>query len=149
GEAAGFATPVIGALGTTYYVGFVAGCLLLPRLVERFGHIRCYAALAAVSTSAVLLHAVFVVEWAWPVRRVLFGFSFAGRFAGVESGRNGQTASESRGRVLGTYMVAAWIGVIGGKMLFAVEPAQPLQRFSLAASAIALSIVPVALTTGA
>ncbi len=149
GEAAGFATPVIGALGTTYYVGFVAGCLLLPRLVERFGHIRCYAALAAVSTSAVLLHALFVVEWAWLTLRLLFGFSFAGLFMVVESWLNDQTTSESRGRVLGTYMVATWIGVIGGKMLFAVETAQPLQLFSLAAIAIALSIVPVALTTGA
>jgi MFS family permease len=46
-------------------------------------------------------------------------------------------------------MIATWLGVIGGKMLFPLAPPDAYQLFSFAAMAIGVSIIPVALTTGA
>ena len=42
-ELLGFGAAQIGLMGSTYYVGFVAGCLLTPLLMRRVGHIRTFS----------------------------------------------------------------------------------------------------------
>lgn len=148
GELAGFPTAIIGSLGTVYYIGFVAGCVLLPRTVRRFGHIRSFSALAAIAASTALLHALFVTPWAWLPFRMVIGLCFAGLFMVIESWLNERATPQTRGRILSVYMVATWIGVIGGKMLFSLATADAFDLFALAAIAVALSLVPIALTTG-
>ena len=148
GELAGFSTPLLGALGTMYYIGFVAGCLLLAATVRRVGHIRCFAALAALAASAALLHALVVLPWAWLVLRLGLGFCFAGLFMVIESWLNSQTQPETRGRSLSLYMVATWMGVISGKLVFSLAPPETFELFSIAAIVIGLSLVPITLTRG-
>jgi len=49
----GFSTFSIGVLGSLYFAGFAAGCLLGPWLIERIGHIRTFAAMAAIATARI------------------------------------------------------------------------------------------------
>lgn len=149
GELAGFSTKMIGGLGTVYYLGFVAGCMLLPGTVRRVGHIRCYSALAAITSSIALLQAMLVVPAAWIVLRAAMGFCFAGLFMVTESWLNDQTTNATRGRVLGLYMIATWLGVIVGKMLFATMLPEGFDMFAVVSIAVGLSLVPIALTDGA
>jgi MFS family permease len=149
GESAGFSVAMIGALGTSYYLGFIVGCLLLPALISRFGHIRSFAAIAAVAASGTLIHILDVTPWTWLVLRAVVGFCFAGLFMVVESWLNDQVVSETRGRVLGLYMVAGWFGMVGGNLLFALDAPTGFPLFALASIAICVSLVPIALTTGA
>ena len=44
-----FPDSLIGLMGSIYFVGFMAGCLVVPRLIRRAGHIRTFASLAAVA----------------------------------------------------------------------------------------------------
>jgi MFS family permease len=90
-----------------------------------------------------------VLPWAWLSLRLVFGVAFAGLFMVIESWLNDQTTSSSRGRVFATYMIATWLGVVAGKMVFPLASPDAYQLFSFAAIAIGLSIVPVTLTTGA
>jgi MFS family permease len=149
GQLAEFPTVLLGGLGTVYYIGFVTGCILLPRTVRRVGHIRCYSALAAIAASLALLHAMVVAPSAWLLFRLLVGVCFAGLFMVTESWLNDQTTQENRGRVLGFYMVVTWLGVISGKMLFSVSLSDDFHLFALASVAVGLSLVPIALTDGA
>jgi len=149
GELAGFPTTVIGGLGTAYYLGFVIGCLILPQTVRRFGHIRCFSALASIAASIALLHALFVLPSVWLIFRVSIGFCFAGLFMVIESWLNDHATIQNRGRVLGAYMVATWLGVIGGKLLFSIALPNSFDLFAVASIAIGLSLVPIALTTAA
>ena len=145
-DIAGFATTLIGGLGTAYYLGFVVGCLQTPHLVHRVGHIRCFAALAAVGACVVLTHGLIVDPWIWIGLRLLMGYCFAGLYMVVESWLNERAGSETRGRILALYMIATWAGVVGGKLLFPLAPADGFVLFALACMLIALSLVPVALT---
>ena len=52
GEIEGFGAGLIGGIGTAYYLGFFSGCVLLPPLMRRVGHIRMFAA-----AGALVLHA--------------------------------------------------------------------------------------------
>lgn len=45
-DIAGFPVEVIGILGALHYVGFVIGCLRLPTMIRRIGHVRSFSALA-------------------------------------------------------------------------------------------------------
>ena len=43
----GFATAATGAVMSTFYLGFLGGSLLAPRVVQQVGHVGVFAALAA------------------------------------------------------------------------------------------------------
>jgi hypothetical protein len=51
----GFSHLAIGAMGSFYYAGFVAGCLAGPRVLAQVGHIRTFAVAAALAAATVLL----------------------------------------------------------------------------------------------
>jgi MFS family permease len=148
-ESAGFSVTMIGGLGTFYYVGFIVGCLLLPRLISRVGHIRSFAAVAAVAASGTLVFVLAVSPLTWVVLRAVVGFCFAGLFMVVESWLNDQAMSETRGRVFSLYMIAGWSGTVGGNLLFSVDAPTAFSLFALASIAISVALVPIALTTGA
>jgi MFS family permease len=149
GKLAGFSTVTIGSLGTVYYFGFVVGCMFLPRIIRRFGHIRSFAAFAAVASSAALMHTLVVTPWTWLVLRVTVGLCLAGLLIVIESWLNNQAAQQRRGHVFGLYMAVTWFGIVGGQLLFAIPLSQSFQLFAFVSIAICLSLVPVTLNTGA
>ncbi|MDE2465370.1 MAG: MFS transporter, partial [Alphaproteobacteria bacterium] len=57
---AGFGDLSIGLIGSAYYAGFVAGCLGIPRLLTRIGHIRTFAIAGGAAAATVLLQSMFV-----------------------------------------------------------------------------------------
>ena len=138
----GFPTVAIGALGTAYYVGFVAGCLYGPRIIQRVGHVRTFAALAAIAASGVLILAMLVEIVAWIVLRKLLGFCFAGLYMVIESWLNGGADRDIRGRLLSIYMVVNMAGLTGGKMLLATSEPSSFLLFGIVSICISLALVP-------
>src|ERR1700745_2245584 len=51
-----FPTPVTGLVMSCYYVGYLLGTLIAPRLLRRIGHVRVFAAFAALASVASLVH---------------------------------------------------------------------------------------------
>ena len=142
----GFHAFWIGLIGGGYYLGFVFGCLATPYLVRRAGHIRVFAALAAVASSIALLHLLATLPWAWILFRVGTGFCLAGIYMVIESWLNEQASNETRGQVFSIYMVVNLSGLTLGQMLLAVPDPASFTPFVICAMAISLSLVPVALT---
>ncbi|MDG4648192.1 MFS transporter [Roseibacterium sp. SDUM158017] len=148
-EIVGFETEAIGLLGTMYYAGFVLGCLRLPGTVRRIGHVRCYASLSAAAASLALVHALTAAPVVWMGLRLLAGFCFAGLFMVAESWINDRATPQTRGSILGQYMLATWIGVIVGKLVYPLAAPDTFELFALASIAIALSMIPLTVTNGA
>src|SRR5687767_5359969 len=65
----GFATTSIGLIASGYSAGFVVGCLSIPHIVRRVGHIRTFAVMAAIAASVVQLMALLVEPLAWILLR--------------------------------------------------------------------------------
>ena len=59
GELDGFGATLIGGIGTAYYAGFFSGCIFLPPLMRRVGHIRMFSAAGALVAAATLIHGLF------------------------------------------------------------------------------------------
>ena len=110
-DAEGWSTDVIAMIGASYALFFTLGCLIVPRLVARVGHIRAFAALGTLTVSSMLLHAMEPTAWFWIVVRGMAGFSIAGAYMIIESWMNEETSNEERGLAFAVYMVVGMGGM--------------------------------------
>ena len=144
----GFPTTLTGILMSGYYAGFLLGSLLAPRLVARVGHVRVFAALAALASSAILIHALWIHPAAWTVIRLVTGFCYAGLYVVVESWLNDQATNQTRGQLLSLYMMVTLGGAAGGQLLLNVADPAGVHLFILVAILVSLSSIPLVLSTG-
>ena len=61
----GFSDASIGLMQSAYPAGSLLGCLIVPRLIMRVGHVRIFAALASLASTAALIHLVTHDLWSW------------------------------------------------------------------------------------
>lgn len=142
----GFPTTVTGFVMTGYFVGFLLGSIIAPRIVQRVGHIRVFAALASLASASVLMHAVFVDPWTWGAMRIVTGFSYAGLYVVAESWLNDRATNETRGQILSIYMVVAYGGMTAGQLLLNVGDPLGFDLFVLISVLVSLALVPISLT---
>jgi len=144
-----FSTTSIGIMGTTFYAGFIVGCVIGPKVLKRVGHIRCFAAFAALTAAAVLAHPLVLASPAWWALRFLVGLCLSVLYMVVESWLNEEVSNEIRGRVLSLYIIVGNLVTIGGQLMLNLYEPGGMELFSLVAMLIALSLVPLSLTTAA
>ena len=94
-----FSLLALGLIGTGWSVGFVAGSLFVPMLVQRVGHIRAFSIMAAIGTITILLNLLWINDISWILLRALSGFCFAGAAMIVESWLNEVAENKSRGTI--------------------------------------------------
>lgn len=143
---AGMSELMVGISASAYFLGFVAGCMLNPRLVSRVGHIRAFAVLTALMISAILCLDLFGHWSAWLLLRFLTGAAICGLYTVIESWLNSQARPESRGRLLAVYTVVTLVAMTGGQFLINVGPVASSAPFIVAALCMALAILPVGVT---
>ncbi|MFP4207970.1 MAG: MFS transporter [Wenzhouxiangella sp.] len=146
GELEGFSSAMLGLIMGAYFAGFVAGTLIIPRVIRRVGHIRMFAALASVASVATLSHGLMVNPVVWMLGRAISGFCIVGIYIVIESWLNSQTDNESRGHVFSAYMTTTLLGLGVGQLLLLAGDVDTLFLFALASVLLSLGLVPVALT---
>jgi len=142
----GFSEPVIGLVMAGFYVGLVGGSFVCPAIVQRAGHIRAFAAFAAVNTTATLLYPLFLSAPAWFGFRLLTGISMMGLYMVVESWLNDRTEPHMRGRVFSVYMAMTFLGLGSGQFLLKFRPIESGDLFLVVGIFTSLCLLPVVLT---
>jgi MFS family permease len=140
-----FSSLQIGFIGSSYYAGLMAGCLLAPLVIARVGHIRAFVAFTAMATITPLMHAIWPEPFAWSVLRALNGMCFAGLFMGIESWLSSSSTVETRGRVLAAYTVINLTVVTLGMQMMGLTSPKGFELFSLVAILYSLAAVPIAI----
>ena len=146
GEAEGFGAGLIGGIGTAYYLGFFTGCVLLPPLIRRVGHIRMFAAAGALIGAAALSHGLLPEVYVWIPVRFCTGFAMTTMFMAVESWLNVRATNETRGRVIGIYMVINLGAATLAQQGLRLAPPGELTLFAIAGLLVCLGLLPVTLT---
>lgn len=141
-----FPTQVTGLIMACYFLGFLAGALVTPRVVGNVGHVRVFAALASTASTAALIHAVFVDPWVWAVMRLLTGFCYAGLYIVAESWLNERSTNQTRGAMLSVYMVVLLGGMAGGQFLLNLADPGSFLLFVLASVLVSMALVPIAVS---
>ena len=136
----------IGLVVTSYFVGLIAGSLRAPRLVQRVGHIRAFAAFVSLLSASTLSYAIVQSPFPWTILRFIDGCCIAGVYVCLESWLNDQAEGDARGSVLAGYMIALYTGQGLGQLLLIVSTAAPAMPFVMASILISLAVLPVALT---
>lgn len=145
-ETEGLATGVTGLISASYYLGFVVGSRLTLAALGKVGHIRVYAALAALLTAA-MLGVGLTDQWVpWALLRLVTGLCFAGQYVVAESWLNDLATNANRGRLLAVYtVITTGAFAVGQAVVFAFD-AVLVTGFAVCAIAASLAVVPVTLS---
>lgn len=139
----GFPALLTGAIMSCYYVGYVLGTLIALPLVRQIGHIRVFAALAAVASMAILVQGSFVNPLVWAAMRLVSGLCFAGIYVVAESWLNDRASRANRGRLLAVYMLVLYLGLGAAQLLLIISDPLTPGPFMLVSVLISLAMVPI------
>ena len=138
----------IGLILVQYALGFVLGTLMGPRLIGRVGHIRSFAAFAAISCCVALVHAAYFDGFLWALLRLLSGACGAVLLVVLESWINHHATPTTRGQLLGGYMLSYYLAGAFGQWLVGLGGPENFRTYLLSAGLLVLASVPLTLTRG-
>ena len=141
-----FSSLSIGVMGSAYFFGFAAGCLLGPLLIRRVGHIRTFTAMATIASCVSLAHVIFLEPVVWWVLRIVTGICFAVMYMIIESWLNERSNNGNRGTLFSIYTIVNLTVVTVGQMMLTIDEPTNFMLFSLASILVSLAAVPVALS---
>lgn len=141
-----FSAPQIGLIGASYFAGMLAGTWLAPLIVRRIGHVRAFAAYAALVAIAAISFALTDQLWLWMVLRAANGFALGGLYGIVESWIIARAGPTQRGRGLGLYNIIYFSGSALGQQFLRLYDPRGFQLFSLAAISLLTALLPLAVT---
>lgn len=144
-----FGNTVTGLIMAGYFAGFFLGSFIVPTLLARVGHVRVFAALAAMASLAILIYPLFVHPVAWIAMRVITGLAYAGLYVVCESWMNEKATNENRGQMLAVYMVVSLTGIAAGQLLLNIYPPSDFQLFTVVSVLISVAAIPVLLSATA
>jgi len=141
-----FSVLTTGLIMSSYYVGLLIGSWKVPQFISSVGHIRVFAALASLASTTVLVHGVVIDPIAWFVVRAISGFAFAGLYIVCESWLNDAATNETRGTILGAYMVVTFLGMAIGQGLLNVASPSDIELFVITSILVSLALLPISLS---
>jgi MFS family permease len=142
-----FPTTVTGIVMACYYVGYLFGTIVTPRLIRNVGHVRVFAAFAAVASAAALVQAVFVHPVSWGAMRLVTGLCFASIYVVAESWLSGLATRTNRSRLFAVYMVVLYVGLGSAQFLLILSSPGTSGPFMLVSGLICLAMVPTLLSS--
>jgi len=145
-ELEGFDDYLIGLLMSCYFAGFLAGSLLTPKMIQRVGHIRIFAALSAVASVTILVHAIYVEPWAWALMRLFTGFAFSTIYVVSESWLNQSSNNANRGQILSIYTTILLAGICAGQFMLNLANPLDFTLFILISVMVSVAAVPILLS---
>jgi MFS family permease len=142
----GHSRTALGLVAASYSAGFMIGAMVATALLARVGHIRVYAACAAIFSAATLALHFSDAIWAWGVARMIAGMAVALMFAAIESWMSFSIGKQVRGEVMSVYMVLTKGALaVGPFFAFGYAPVEA-EPWMIAAALAALSMVPICFT---
>ena len=141
-----FSVPMTGFLMSAYFMGFIVGTFLCPKLIRNVGHIRAFAAFAAITAAAAITHGLYIDPWLWSALRIVTGTCMVGLYMVIESWLNAMAPNDQRGRYFAVYILITLLALALGQYLILTDDIGGYRLFSVTALMIALAVVPIALT---
>ncbi|MFO1121206.1 MAG: MFS transporter [Hyphomicrobiales bacterium] len=140
-----FGPDVTGLVMSGYAAGLLVSSYMTPRLVKSVGHVRAFAGLASIVSTAVLLMPLWVNAPFWLAMRFVSGLCTSGLFIVCESWLNGASSNRNRGQMLSMYMIVTYGSLGAGQLLLNVTDTSGFARFIIVSALLSMSLVPLIL----
>jgi len=141
-----FSTFEMSIVMSAYFVGFLGGSQLTPRMIRRVGHVRVFAALGSTISAILILYPVLVEVWAWTLGRIIIGFCFSGVYVTAESWLNNSATNENRGQSLSLYMLAQMSGIVVAQGILSIGDVEGFVLFIVPSVLVSLAFAPILLS---
>lgn len=146
GALEGFGPTTMSYVMTAYYVGFLLGSKLAPKLIRRVGHVRVFAALASLVSAAFIGYAMAPDPYVWAALRLIVGFGFSGVYVVAESWLNDAATNETRGQALSAYMIIQMLGLVLAQFLILMADPSGFVLFAVISILVSVSFAPILLS---
>ncbi len=141
-----FSDLAIGVMGSAYFAGFLAGCLIGPHIIARVGYSHTFAMAAGLACAATLLQPLMIDGFVWVVLRAVIGFSAVNLFMTIESWLNDRATNETRGQIFSIYMTINYSGLIIGQAMLTLGDPRAYAQFNIGAFFYVICLIPLCLT---
>ncbi|MCP4470234.1 MAG: MFS transporter [Gammaproteobacteria bacterium] len=140
---AGFSTESIGLMQSSYQVGWLIAALLIPFLIRHVGHVRVFAAVAALGSAVILTHLLLIDAYAWIAERMIMGICTAGLMVATESWLNDLSENKARGKTMAIYTILSWGAPVIGIWVLRYGNIYDSTFFLLSSVLLSLGAIPV------
>lgn len=140
-----FSEVTIGLVMSAFFMGYIVGSYLCPKLIRRVGHIRTFTALAAMAAVVALLHGMWINPWFWGLLRLINGICIVGLYMVIESWLNDQV-HHKRGELFAVYMMVSLAALGAGQFMMIIYGPEGMGSFAMVALLFCLGLIPLALT---
>jgi MFS family permease len=140
-----FDTATTGFIMSGYSLGLILSAYLTPRIVAYVGHIRVFAALASIVSTAVLLIPLWIDPLFWFSMRFVAGVCTSGLYIVAESWLNDAASNKSRGKLLSVYMTLTFGAMGCGQLLLNITDESGFARFIAVSALLSFALVPISL----
>jgi MFS family permease len=142
----GMSTDTIGMVLSMYAVGMLFGGLYSRLLIIRAGHIRMFAAVAALAAISILACGLSTNPWLWGGMRMLMGFCIACAFAAIDSWLSESATAKTRGRILAANQIVIMGAYFIGQFLLNLSSPSSQTLFMVAGMLLALALIPIVMS---
>ncbi|MET0429202.1 MAG: MFS transporter [Microvirga sp.] len=142
----GFGSAATGIILSSYFLGFTIGAVWSTSLITRIGHIRAYAAFAALVVGGASVMPLTNHPAVWSAARALVGLGCSGLFVTTECWLNAKTEPSQRGRIFSLYMVGIFAALALGQALLAVASLDGARPFAFVSMLFSAALALVSLT---
>lgn len=146
GALEGFSTFEMSLVMSAYFLGFLGGSRLTPKMIQRVGHVRVFAALGSLTSAMLILFPTIAEPGVWIGLRVLVGFCFSGIYVTAESWLNDAVENENRGKALSLYLIVQMAGIIAAQGLIYLGDPSGFVLFIVPSVLVSLAFLPVLLS---
>ena len=146
GSIEGFSVSTMSFVMAAYFLGFLGGSRLAPKLIRRVGHVRVFAALGSLASAVLILYAIFPAPILWVVLRAVIGFCLSGVYVVAESWLNDGATNETRGKALSVYIIVQMIGIIAAQGIINLGDPGGYLLFAAASVFVSISFAPILLS---
>lgn len=149
GALEGFSPTTMSYVMAGYFLGFLGGSQLAPKMIRHVGHVRAFAALGSLASAVFILFPVFPDPISWTIMRVLIGFCFSGIYVVSESWLNDAATNDTRGQALSAYVIVQMIGIVSAQLLLNFADVGGYILFVTMSVLVSLSFLPILLSVSA
>lgn len=146
GEMEGFSTFALSVVMSAYFVGFLFSSRVTPRLIQRVGHVRVFAALGSTVSAVLILYPVLTDPVAWVVGRIIIGFCFCGVYITAESWLNDASSNETRGKALSIYLMVQMAGIVAAQYIITQGDVSGYILFIIPSVFVSMAFAPILLS---
>lgn len=139
-------TDTIGMVLSMYAVGMLLGGLYARVLIIRAGHIRLFAAVAALASISILACSLDTNPWLWGLMRMLMGFCVACTLAAIDSWLSETATQATRGRILAANQIVIMGAFFVGQFLINLSSPADKTLFIVAGMLLSLALIPIVMS---